>query len=151
MNCIFGDERNTDHYNSHAGAITKSTFDLGIYNAQNGISSIVEGPMTPAIQGQRTGFIDSTLEAAAQGNFGVSLIYCVAPARIVWDRLHQRGEARDVQKYDLENKETGWPWFLKTFIDVSGPTQYEHLRVDTSQPVDENLVKIVHYIQNRRF
>lgn len=150
LDCIFGDERDTEHYNSHAGAITKSTFELGIHNARRGISSIVEAPMKPAIQGQRAGFIDSVLEAAAQGNFGVSLVYCVAPAETVLDYLHQRGEARDEQKYDPDNQETGWPWFLKTFINVSGPTQYEHLRIDTRQPADENVTRIVSHLRDRK-
>ncbi len=151
LDAIFGDERDTPRYNEWAGHITKSTWIVGVDNARRGVSSIVEAPMKPAIQGGRAGFIDSALEAAAKDGFGLSLIYCTAPTETVLAYLKQRGALRDEPKYNSQNQETGWPWFLKTFIDVPGPTQYEHLRVDTRFPVEENLQKIVSYINHYIF
>ena len=105
--------------------------------------------MKPAIAGQRTGFIDSALEAAAQHEFRVSLIYCVAPVETIREHFQQRGIQRDDhydRLLDPNNHETGWLWFLKTFINVPGPIHYEHLQVDTTKPVNENLGIIVAYL-----
>ena len=146
LDTLFGDERDTPRYNALAGYITKFNWEMATEVARQGVSLIVEAPMKPAIQGKTASFIDSALEAAAKDGFGVSLIYCVAPAQTVLSYLKTRGSPRDEQKYDPTNEETGWPWFLKTFIDVPGPT-YEHLRIDTTKSVDENVGKIVEYLQ----
>jgi len=142
LDTIFGDERDTDRYNAIAGHITKSTFELGMYNARMGVSSIVEAPMKPAIQGKKAGFIDNALEAGIRDGFNVSLIYCIAPAEVLWDHLHQRGSPRNKKEYT----DDGWRWYQETFVDVPGPTQYEHLRLDTSCSVAENLGKVLKYL-----
>ncbi len=147
LDVFFGNERDTPRYNAMSGPISKLVYEAAAINAKFGVSSITESPLKPAIQGQKAGFIDTMLEAAKKDDFNVALIYCTAPADAVWDYLHARGSPRDEQKYDLANTETGWPWFLKTFIDVAGPTQYEHLRVDTQLPADVNVGKIVEYLK----
>ncbi len=149
LDILFEQERDTPRYNALAGYITKFNFDIATECAKQGISVVVEAPMKPAIQGKPASFIDAALAAAAKDGFGVSLIYCVAPAETVLAYLKQRGAPRDEPKYDQINTETGWPWFLKTFIDVPGPIQYEHLRVDTTRPVDENLGRIVEYLHRQ--
>lgn len=146
LDSIFGTERDTPAYNHLAGSITKAMYELATVNARLGVSSITEAPMKPAIQGQRAGFLDTMLEAGKQHGFKVAAIYCTAPADTVLAYLQQRGAARDEPKYDPHNQETGWPWFLKTFIDVPGPTLYEHLRVDTTTPVNENVKQILTYL-----
>ncbi len=146
LDCIFGDERDTEHYNSHAGAITKSTFELGIYNAQRGISSIVEAPMKPAIQGNRAGFIDNALEMARVHRFDMKLIYCTAPADVLMAHMKERGSPRDESKYLPGDQPGQWDWYVKQFIDVPGPVLYEHLKVDTKLPLEQNVKRILDYL-----
>ena len=147
LDSIFGTERDTPAYNQLAGPITKAMYEVAVINAKLGVSSITEAPLKPAIQGERAGFLDTMIEAGKQHDFNVAVIYCTAPADTVLAYLKQRGAARDEPKYDPTNTETGWPWFLKTFIDVPGPTLYEHLRVDTTLSVDRNVKNILEYLQ----
>lgn len=147
LDSIFGNERDTEAYNKLAGPITKSMYELATHNAKIGVSSMTEAPLKPAIQGQRAGFLDAMLEASKQHDFNVANVYCTAPADTVLAYLKKRGSPRDEQKYDPANEQTGWPWFLKTFIDVPGPTQYEHLRIDTTLPVDFNVQSIIEYLK----
>ncbi len=142
MDNIFGNERDTLRYKQIADHITKSMYELATCNAKTGISCITEGTLKPVIQGNRTEFLDAMLEASTKHNFNVAVVYCTAPAESILAHLKQRAAPRDEQKYNA-----GWQEFLKTFINVPGPTLYEHLRIDTTLPVDINIEKIIEYLK----
>ena len=139
LKCIYGDERDTPRYNDMAGALTKSSWESAIYNAKNGASNIIESPMRPALQGKRASFFDDALKES-QGNFKLSLIYCVAPSEVVLEHMKSRGASRDLPKYD------NWEAFENEWLNVPGPiADYEHIRVDTSRPIEYNLAKIRYF------
>ena len=112
---IFGNDRESEHYRNFTGGITKSTWVLASENARRGVSSILESPMTGAIQGKNAGFIDDALQDGQKEGFSLSLIYCKAPAEVVLARLKSRADPRDNPKYD------NWQQFCDTFLNVPGP------------------------------
>ncbi len=138
---IFGNDRESEQYRALTGPLTKSTWELAIYNtALLRTSIILESPMTAVTQGKPGSFIDTALEAAGAYRFRVSLIYCVAPADIVLARMKERGSPRDEPKYG------NWAAFVRDFIDVPGPT-YEHLKIDTTNAEEGNLTRISTYLR----
>jgi hypothetical protein len=139
---LFGDKRGLEEENKMNEPLTRSMWALAIDNAKHGISNIIESPMTSAIQGKSAGFIDDALKKAKDGNFKLSLIYCVASAEVVLTNLKKRNCPRDLPKYDY------WQNFVQAFIDVPGPT-YEHLRIDSSEPIEKNLELITHYLSKK--
>jgi len=140
MDNIFGDDRESSNYRTWTGPITKSSWELAMYNGRNGASTIMESPMTGCIQGKPAGFIDAALEDASKNGYKVSLIHCVAPEDVIKERLISRGLPRDEPKYEA------WEKFVSTFVDVPGP-EYEHLKIDTSNPTLINLVRILEFLK----
>lgn len=138
-NEIFGDDRQSKHYKSINSPLTKSIWLLAIENAKKGVSNLIESPMTQAIQGKPASFIDDALEAAQQDDFLVTLIYCIAPEEVILANIKKRGYPRDEPKYK------NWDEFAKTFINVPGPV-YEHLKIDTTDPIKQNLETITNYL-----
>jgi adenylate kinase family enzyme len=133
---IFGDDRESDNYRAQVGGLTRSTWALAIDNAHRGISSILESPMTDVIQGKKGSFIERALAESRGGCFNLLLVYCVAPESVVMERLKSRGAVRDLPKYEA------WEKFVKTFIDVPGPT-YDYLRIDMTEPVERNIERVM--------
>jgi predicted kinase len=136
---IFSDNRGLEGERKMNESLTKSVWVLAIENAKRGIPNIIESPMTQAIQGKSSSFIDNAFEVAKEYNFKVSLIYCIAPEEVILTNLERRGCPRDKPKYE------NWQYFVQTFLNVPGPI-YKHLRADTTNPTKENLESILAYL-----
>jgi len=136
---VFKDDRESEHYRAFTVPFTKSGWELAMKNARLGASTILESPMTDVIQGKRNSSVDDSLKRAQNTDVRFSIIYCVAPEHVVYEQLKKRGCARDEPKYDA------WKKFTDTFIHVPGPL-YDHLRIDTTWPADQNLEEITSYI-----
>ena len=139
---VFKDDRESPEYRQWTGPMTAVTWNIARDNARRGVSTILESPMAGVIQGNSGGFIDETLADAGAHDYNLTLIYCVAPGEVIRGQLESRGLSRDAPKYET------WEEFLATFVNVPGP-KYEHLKIDTTQPVERNLDNIMTYFHRR--
>ncbi|MBI2662864.1 ATP-binding protein [Candidatus Woesearchaeota archaeon] len=139
LNNVFGHDRDSPFYRSLKYNLKKFYWQLATQNAINGISNIIESPMTKATQGKKDEFIDNTIKEAEIDGFLFKLIYCTAPEEIILSNLKSRNLDRDIPKYEH------WDQFVTNVINVPGPS-YEHLKIDTSKPLEESINKIFKYI-----
>lgn len=136
--------REHEHYQNHVRfqsyhAMLTLARDL----LEDGKQPLLDGNYTKEI---RHGYIDEIVSSFFEGiPHRRKLIFCHADEETIRRRLMERGSPRDTAKVGSEE---AWRMFLEEEPILPSELEgYDHVKIDTTKPLDENVLLSIEYLK----
>lgn len=99
----------------------------------------------PHVKELRNGYLSEIIAPFFEGaNLRIKVVFCYAPEEIIKQRMKERGMKRDNTKLVSEDS---WKNFLEEQpILPSELESIDHIKVDTTSPLEEQVTKVIHYL-----
>lgn len=144
-NIIDGGKITSPYYHKN---VRNQSYDLmldqAVINLRIGKHPVVEGNYNKQIQ---NGFMRNVIYKWFDSvNCDIKIVYCHAPEDVIYTRMKERNAPYN--HYILQSIEA-WNDFIKE-QPILPPEleEYDHIKIDTTLPVEENIIEAVAYLKN---
>lgn len=133
-----GDDRESDFYKTHIRSPTyRAMHALATSNLAVGNSVLIDSPNDRLHDPE---YAEDLRQRVHDAGGVLKIIFCTAPPEIIRQRLETRGSPRDRAKLEK------WDEYVKTDKTFYEPA-IEHLTINTTFDPEENLARILEYLE----